>query len=273
PGFSVRKGPLSVFGCPLPGWTTPYMGPVVGPGTQTRELYEAIFQTLRREGFRHAEVRPHTVDVDAVRPIGCLYAPTGTYVATIAVDSEGILASFSKSTRKVIRRGLKGEIEATFATDSSFVDRYYDQLLEVFEKSGRVPSYTRNRVRALWNHLMPTGRLLATQVMLGDACIATRIDICGNGWLHSFGSASYRQWLRHHPNELARYHAMCEAARRRLTQYDLMGRGDYKAKFNARLVENPGFIQSSRLLMTARSAAKKAARLKQWAKRAFRRNP
>ncbi|MCZ6665810.1 MAG: GNAT family N-acetyltransferase, partial [Gammaproteobacteria bacterium] len=233
PGFVIQKGPIRIFGSPLPGWTTPYLGPAVNRNIDSYSLYLAIARTLRRDGFRHAEICNPAIDPDPARRAGFRQAARYTYVADLGAKPDEILSNFSKSTRKVVRRALRGEIHAVTTDDPAFIDHYYDQLCVVFAKGNSRPTYTKQRVQALWKLMMPTGRMLPTMVMKRERCIATRIDLCGNGVLHSFGSASYREFLKEYPNELARYHAMCQAAELGLKSYDMTGRGEYKAKFNA----------------------------------------
>lgn len=96
-----------------------------------------------------------------------------------------------------------------------------------------IPTYSKEKVKALWDYLYETGKLIATQVKLEDKIIASRIDYFDGEWLHSFGSASDQEFLRYNPNELARYYVMCKAAKLGMKFYDMSGGGDYKYKFGS----------------------------------------
>lgn len=257
PGFILLKGPVRIFGSPFPGWTTPYLGPVVRKDVDLRELFNGILDTLRRDRFWHAEIRHFAITPDSLIGTGFRQTIGQTYIAPIPTTAEDILTRFNTSARKAVRRGLRGEIRAITTKDPSFIDHYYDQLREVFAKDNIKPTYSKERVRTLWSLLMPTGRMLPTMVMEANVCIATRIDFCGDDRLHSFGSASYTAHQKSRPNELARYHAMCEGMKRGLTKYDMTGGGRYKAQFGAELVETPLFIFSSTPLMIARELFRK----------------
>jgi CelD/BcsL family acetyltransferase involved in cellulose biosynthesis len=256
PGFVLKRGPVRIFGSPLPGWTTDYMGPVLQRGVEMEGLLTAIMSALRRDHIHHAELCHNSLDWKPRDGVGYEQAFRTTYIAPIPYDEDVMLSTFSKSTRKAIRRALEAGITVKSSEDEAFIDIYYDQLREVFEKSGSEPTYPKERVRALWKNIMPTGRMLNTMVMKGSHCIATRIDFFGEGCLHSFGSASYRDYLKDYPNEIARYHAMTEAMKRGLTKYDMSGDGTYKAKFNAERVKVPVIISSTPLLMALRQAVK-----------------
>lgn len=256
PGFVLKRGPVRIFGSPLPGWTTDYMGPVLQRGVELEGLLPAIASALRRDHIHHAELCHNTLDWALASNAGFQRALRTTYIAPIPADENEMLSSFSKSTRKAIRRALQSEIVVESSKDQAFIDVYYDQLREVFAKSGTEPTYPKERVRALWEHIMPTGRMLNTMVMKGGKCIATRIDFFGEGCLHSFGSASYREYLKDYPNEIARYHAMSEGSKRGLTKYDMSGDGAYKAKFNAERVKVAVLIKSTPVLMAVRQTIK-----------------
>jgi len=252
----VRKGPLRFLGSPLPGWNTPYMGFawLASPPPQEVVL-PAIARFARENGYGHVEV----VGLETTFPPtpGWSEERAETWIAAIASDPEAVLASYSKSCRKSVRRGLRNGVEPELTDDESFVDIYYRQLEEVFGKRGWVPTYPKERVHALWETLKPTGRLLTAWARQGDRIIATRIDIVGNRMLHSFGSASSQETLRLTPNECLRYHVMSWASQNGIARYDMSGRGDYKEKFNGTLVAHTRYMRSSRLLRLARSSAKR----------------
>jgi hypothetical protein len=263
PGFELRKGPVRIFGSPFPGWTTAYLGPALTAGVETAALFPALATALRRAGFAHVELRPQSLNREGAVAAGFRVCPYETQVAEVAADPEGILATFTKEGRRNVRLARRDGLRAVTTTEASFVDRYYDQLQAVFAKHGLPPTYPRRRVEKLWELLMPTGRMICLEVRRDDRCLATGIDLVGNGWLHSFGSAASqdREDLKSYPNELRRYQGMCEAAARGIRHYDLTGVRAYKAKFGARVVDVPVLMLSNPLLRAGREVFRGLNRL------------
>jgi hypothetical protein len=148
-------------------------------------------------------------------------------------------------------------VTVEFTDDENFIDIYYTQLISVFKKDGLVPTYSIDRVRQLWNHLKPANRLLTSWAKINNEIIATRIDVRGNNWLRSFGSASRQDTLHYCPNELLRYFVMSWAGQYGLRYYDMVGGGTYKAKFNAKLTNHVRLMRSTFLLKLGRLIAKK----------------
>jgi CelD/BcsL family acetyltransferase involved in cellulose biosynthesis len=257
PGFSLRKGPLRIFGSPFPGWTTPYLGPVFHQNCDPAEIVKAAIAQLRADGFHHAEISHFDLDAGPAPIPRCWRVPQSTFVADVAEDEEAILASFSKSGRKGVRRALSAGVTVELANDEKFVEEYYGQLQQVFAKSAMRPTYPKARVQAIFEHVAPTGRVLATRVLFEGNCIASRIDFLGNGRMHSFGSASDQSYLHLFPNELARYFVMCQAAQRGVRAYDMTGGGAYKAKFNGQVCESTVYVSSSPWLMAGRSLVRR----------------
>jgi hypothetical protein len=154
PGFIVQKGPIRVFGSPLPGWTTDYLGPVISPSVDQQGLWSAIAETFKRDHFHYAELCHRQLDVAAGVECGFRTMVRRTYVSPIPANEDDLFDSFSKSTRKVVRRALRRGLRAMTCTDPAFIDCYYDQLIAVFAKCAIAPTYPIDRVRALWKHLL-----------------------------------------------------------------------------------------------------------------------
>lgn len=183
-----------------------------------------------------------------------------TYIARLGSTPDEIEAGFSKSTRKRLRRAMRNELIVESTTDIIFINAYYSQLCEVFEKSNMRPTYPKQRVEALWQTLMPTGRLIATWVLYEGQPIATRLDFGAGIWMHSFGSASRREFLGLYPNELARYRAMCAGVEKGFKYYDMSGGGTYKAQFGAEKVTANKLIYDPYGLNYAKRIARRLAR-------------
>jgi len=259
PGRKTKLGPLRLFGSPMPGWCTSYLGPVWREPVAAGEFQPAFVEFMRRERYHHVEILAHDYPMEASH--GWTAESSHTIVAGLYSEPEAMLKSFGKSCRKDIHRAERAGVRVAFTDEERFIDIYYGQLEEVFNKQRRHPTYPIGRVRALWKHLKPTHRLLTSWAMIDDRVIATRIDMIGNGMLHSFGSASRQDSLRFYPNEILRFHVMSWAGQNGMREFDMSGRGDYKQKFNAVPRATVRLMYSARWLQMARNIAASTYRL------------
>ena len=254
PAREVKIGPFRLLGSPLPGWNTPYMGPVLLQDVDPSGFLWSLSCFQSRYRYDHMELVSLNSRFEHDR--GWKAEITQTRVSPLATDPVQLLRCFSKSCRKLVRRGQRCGVTVELTTSKEFVDIYYSQLREVFAKHNMVPTYPKERMLALWEHLKHTGRLLTSWAKVGGTIIATRIDMVGNGRLHSFGSASRQDSLHYYPNELLRCFVMAYAGQRQLTDYDMSGGNTYKAKFNAELVDMVRYIRSPNYLRALRTLAR-----------------
>lgn len=261
PGKLFDIGPLNLFGSPMPGWTTDYMGPIFLQQVDPDECSNAIIDFAQEYGIHHIEMVSRN---GLFSPVTGWSSETAyTYIADLSKDPEALLGSFQKSCRKSIQRAVReGDMEVEFTEEEEFIPTFYGQLIEVFERQGLKPTYSINRLESLWSHLKPGKRLLTSWARLNGKPIATRIDLVGNGTLHSFGSASSQKFLGHHANEYLRYFVMISAAQQGLSQFDMSGGGSYKGKFNAVRTPQSRLIWSPAWLRAGRKALKQLSRLR-----------
>jgi len=260
PGREQKIGPIRIFASPFPGWTTPYMGPILQQGVSPLAFFSALEAYLTAHGFHHCELVSSNPDFQVHQ--GWSVERMMTFVAPLASDPEALKAGYTKSCRKTIRQAQNKGVLVEFTDDPAFIDIYYQQLHEVFAKRKMLPTYPKSRIEALWKHLKASNRLLTTWAKVDGRVIATRIDMVGNGVLHSFGSASDQTMLHCFPNEILRHHVMAWAGQHGCTHYDLCGGGYYKHKFNALPQVSFRLIHSSLWLRWGRSAMRRFVYLK-----------
>jgi len=255
-GFRIKKGPINIFGSPFPGWTTPYMGPLINDDVSQRIFFEEFRNLMKREGYHYAELSNSQLDIELARSQNFIIETGITYISEIKSTPEEILSSYSKSARKCVNRAMRNNLVVETTTDNRFVDYYYTLLEQVFSKSNMKPTYSKERVKLLVNKLLPENKIILTWVRKEDRVIACRIDMIDGLWMNSFGSSSDKDFLKLNPNELARFHAMCIAAKRGVKYYDMTGGGTYKKKFGAEETTTYRIIYSRFGLYCARNLAK-----------------
>jgi len=238
PGLLAHLGPLRLFGSPLPGWQTVSMGPAFDSArVSTGALLAAVVPFLReRYHVHHVEIMTNALDGEAMRALDFRGEPVPTYRARLFPgDGAQTLKGLKDSARRNVRRGEKLGLIVRFETEESFVDEHYAQIEEVFARGGHSLPFTKRRVLEYFRHMKAAGHLVAVSVFLPDGTtnIATgmftieRHELLLWMWAHR---TRYR-WYR--PTELMTWTVMQKAMDAGCDTFDLMGRGDFKAKFGA----------------------------------------
>jgi CelD/BcsL family acetyltransferase involved in cellulose biosynthesis len=263
PGLVRRWGFLRLFGSPLPGWQTASMGPTFDKDrVTTQELVTALVPYLEgRHGIHHIEMVAGDLDPVPMQELGFWSEPVLTYRAPLFPADEGrTLKALKDSARRNVRRAAKLGLSVRFDDDERFVEECYDQIKEVFTRGGNAVPFGQKRVLEFFRHMKAAGNLLAVCVYLSDGrtCIATgTFTIEGKElllwqWTHR---GRYR-WFR--PTEFMTWTVMQKAMAAGCDTFDLMGRGDFKAKFGAELDSSKlRWVRSRHKCLTrARSLAK-----------------
>lgn len=270
-GLVVRKMGMSFFGCPLPGWTTPYMGFTVKPGVPRRVAAEALLDFAFKElGCIHVELRDRWLGESDVAGLGfSLRQDVGYDDRTFEIDltrtEEAIFGAMESACRRCIRQGEKRGVTVEEAFDDDFAAEFYEQLNDVFLRQGLVPTYTVERVQALIRHLQPSGQLLLLRARNADGdCIATGIYPAAGNVALFWGGASVKEHQNLRPNETLHWYAMRYWKARGIARYDMGGFMDYKRKYGGEEIAIPGFRRSrSSVISAARSLAPRGMRAKQ----------
>ena len=241
PGLLVRVGPLRVFGSPLPGWQSAGMGPVFDAARVSAvEITAALIAFLERHhGVHHIELMSSTLDHAAMRAAGFTGSPVPTFRCPLFADEKAQRKALKDSARRNIRRAVGLGLVVRFEDDESFVDEHYDQVCEVFVRGGNSVPFRKRRALEYFRHLRASGNLIAASVYLPTGeCIATSTfavegkELLLWNWTHR---TRYR-WYR--PTELMTWTVMRRATEMGCTTFDMMGRGDFKARFGAQLDES-----------------------------------
>lgn len=240
PGFLTNIGPLRLFGSPLQGWQTVSMGPVFdSKAVSTDELVSPLIDFLgKRYGVLHVEIVSSELDQQVMQELRFRREHLPTFRAPLFPDNQNCsMQSMKDSARRNIRRGIKLGLKVKFEEDETFVDEHYDQLREVFARGGASLPFGKKRALDFFRYMKASGNLIAVSVYLpnnGPNIATGMFTIEGRElqlwmWTHRTG---YR-WYR--PTELMTWSVMQRAMEVGCDTFDLMGRGDFKAKFGAEL--------------------------------------
>jgi len=265
-GLTVTKFGVKILGSSFPGWTTPYIGFNLVPGTSRMAALAAVEQmawdTLK---CLHMEVSdPGFTDGD-VAELGFIRQFYTSYRTDLTKTEDELFAGMDGSCRRCIRKAEKSGVVIEEAHDADFASEYYEQLKEVFAKQELVPTYDLHRVQALVKHVEPTGRVLLLRARDSEGkCIATGIFPGFNKFAEFWGNASWRSSQILRPNEAIHWYAMRYWKRRGAEIYDWGGERPYKEKYGCVPHSVPWFTKSRyAFISTLRTQARKVFDIKQ----------
>src|SRR5688572_17867347 len=265
PGLLTTVGRWTLFGSPLAGWQTVSLGPAFDPARfDTAAFAAAIVPYLEREhGVDHIELLHLGLDAGAMRAAGFEPEVAPTFRAPLYPGDEArTLKQLKMSARRNIKRAQRLGLITRFEDDEAFVDEHYAQLREVYARGGFAVPFSKQRVLEFFRRLKASGNLLAISVYLpgGRVCIATGIFFIEGRELLLWMWAHHQHYRWYRPTELMTWTVMQRAIQLGCTTFDLMGRGDFKAKFGAELDQSKvrWLRARPRWLMRARKVAKTA---------------
>lgn len=241
----LRKGPFTVLGSPLPGWTTVRMGPLYNPDEiDPGELAAALERFGHEQGASMLEVAGEHLDNDAMVAAGFTPEPDGTMIAPIGRDEDEIWDNLRSTARNRIRKGRKNGLTVEVGVDEALVDEVWDRVEAIFRHQRLAVPYDHARVRAVYEALAPAGRVTGIRVKAPDGHVAA----CGlfpfdHETIYFWAGAARAEDRALVPNELMHYELMVHASRLGLKRYDMCGGGDYKKKFGAEIVKTPHWIR------------------------------
>lgn len=265
-GLLVRRWGVRILGSPLPGSTTDYLGFNLVDGAD-REAAVRALPLFAAKALRcaHVELRDRFLTTDQAKTTGAQTAPYTMWGIDLSPSEDELFAHVKKSVRTSVRKATREGVTIEEADDPGFADDYMAQLADVFDKQGLVPTYGVERVRALIEHLQPSGKLLLLRALDGDGrCIATGIFPGHRETAYFWGGASWRSSQVLQPNELLMWHAMRHWKCRGATALELGGGGAYKLKYRPRCETVPSLTLSRfAALRRARDVAQGLYRVRQ----------
>lgn len=247
-GMVVRRFGIKILGSPFPGWTTGSLGFNLDPHVDRVAAAEALRSFAWKElGCLHLELKDRRLLGSELEQQGFASTPTVVFEVSLTESEEAIFDRMTSPCRRAIRKSVKDGVVIERAEGIDFADEYYAQLVEVFDKQSLHPPYDVGRVRALIEHLHPTGRLLLLRARgpAGDS-IATGIFPALNDTAYFWGGASWREHQIHRPNEAVFWHAMRYWRGQGIRVLDMGGGGDYKRKYGPVELSVP-FFRTSRV--------------------------
>lgn len=233
-GCLVKKFGIKIFGSPLSGWATCYMGFDLFDYTLITALLEPtidfIFKATKCLYFECRERNLSIVDINKIKY-------NTNIVTTVEVDMDrtldDILKSFKGNCRQNIRQFEKrgATIEIVEPTDE-FVEDLYNQICDVFSKQNLVPTFSLHKIRSFVESLKNTDKLLCLSVKNPERkSIASLISVGYKDKFSGWSIGSLKEFQYYRPNEYLIWFAIKYWQERGMKAFDFAGERKYKLKW------------------------------------------
>lgn len=260
-GFIIKKFGIKILGSPFSGWSSCFMGLDLFDRSEQYEIVkEIVAYVYKQKKVKYIEIIDRNFNVEEAIEKGFKAYPVGTLQLPIDMDDEALFKQMKTDCRNFIRqferRGATLEIAEP---DDTFAEDYYNQLIDVFEKQGMVPTYSREKVKCLLRHMKDSDNVLCLRVRNPEGeSIATSIFFGVNNTFFFWGGASYRSQQHYRPNEYMIWTAIKYWRDKGFTTFDMVGIRDYKRKFGSHEEEYARLVfAKSKVLILGRDMAKK----------------
>ncbi len=178
-------------------------------------------------------------------------------MSDLTLTEDELLARMSRSCRWNVRKAERNGLVPEVAEAEGFVEEFYGQLGEVFAKQKLTPPYGIERVRALIDHVHPSGDLLLARVRHPNGrSIATGIYPGFGKTSFFWACASLTEYQVLRSNEALHWFAMRYWKRRGVETHDWAGSNPYKERYGATIEVAPVLRKSRyRVIEHARETA------------------
>ncbi len=270
PWLHGRRGPFTIWGSPVPGSMTPYIGPVplhplpAGRGmavTVDAAEYLMISRrvSLMSLGFQEGDATAIDADKWGVS------APE-TYLLDLNQDEDTLWKGLKSRARGVVRKAETEGVEVGPADDPAVLESFYQMLLETFKRRGATPPHSLGLYQSLWRHVHPAGMLRVLVARHHGKPVSIGLFLHDDRTVHFLSGASDPEALASGAASAVQWNLIRWAARSGRETYDLGGKGipsidKFKESFGPEITS---YVRLERSSLPARAAR----RLLEWSYRA-----
>lgn len=169
------------------------------------------------------------------------------YTLDLTRDIDELFKSFSYSScRYSINKSKKlGVVVKPTENVDTFIDHYFNQLGDVFEKQNLSLVHSRSEVSLLIKSVYPSGNLLLLEAISEDNVVIATGIFTGVGKLATFyGAASWRKYQHLCPNEAVVFEGIKIMKSRGIERLEFGGGGKYKEKYAPEVILISKIIRS-----------------------------
>lgn len=246
----VTKLMVPIYGSPLGGTGTNYMGPLVSKEVDQRRLIRGLAALVGPRHCLHLELSHFWLDPGIMREAGFRVEPGVTHLIRLPATVEEAWGMLRSEARNRVRKAERNGVVVERADDPALADHFFAQFREVYGKQGMVTPFGPERPRSLFLHLHAAGRLLPLRVTKGGEVVATGLFPYDERCIYFWGAASSLK--DHHlcPNEALQWEVIRFAVERGIPAYNMCGgTSQFKNKFGGEDVPYDTYHRSALPLM------------------------
>lgn len=231
PGFVAKKYVVRLFGAPLRGTMTPYLGWLYKNDAEPRT--QAILD--RVQGFCSQVLHCQYAEIgfiDAPADSGASTVPDGWHVAqreTYMLDLRMGLAALWKNLeqrgRYEVKKATKLGVVIESVSDRRLMDDFYPMLEATYGRHHAISPHPKHFFLALHDRLVPHGMMEVLAAKHDGRVIAIGLFVHDEREIRFMSGASLAEYHQLRPNNLMQWHLISWAAQRGLSRYDLGGKG------------------------------------------------
>lgn len=263
PGFLARRGPFRLFGSPLRGTMTSYLGPVgLDPSLAEggyRDLVVASADFARRR-WRAGYVRFTVRDAPptSVEPPGPLWHQQRppSYRIDLSPGEDEVFASFKSSCRRNIRKAGREGVEIVPFDDA----RLFHKILEdTFRRHASTSWHSARYFEAIIGELVPRGLVQGWGARYEGRIIAAGLFLHDDREIHFLSGASAGGYGSLPTSYLLHWHAIAQAIRDGVAVFNTEASGirsidEFKETFNPVRERRGTLMRAPRPVWTAQRA-------------------
>jgi hypothetical protein len=255
PGFLTKRGPLRLFGSPLRGTMTSYLGPVFldptfTPHEQRRRLIRACAGFAKREwrlSYARVTVRDASTAEKAPATRGWKEQRSKSYRLDLTPGEETLFAGLKSDCRRNIRRATREGIEIVPLTDPTL---YFRMLEDTMRRHGSSSWHKQRFFDSLFTELPARGLMWAWGAQYEEQIIGAGLFFHDQTEMHFLSGASLDQYGSLPTSYLLHWHAIAKAVSEDLGVFNSEASGirsidRFKEAFNPALERRSSLIWES----------------------------
>lgn len=231
PGFVAGRWGVRLFGSPLRGSMTPYLGWVTTAATQLsdREILAAVHRFSTSElGAQYAEIgllEPASDVSDDATATGWRQASRETYMLDLGIGEEALWSNLGHRHRGKVRKAQREGITVDSVASRDAMDVLYPLIESAYARHHAVSPHPRKFFFALHDRLVHRGMMTVFAARYRGEIISIALVLHDQRDARCMSVGSRPEFHHLYPNNVLHWHIIAWATARGLSRYDFGGKG------------------------------------------------